>query len=57
MRTLACLKQLINQRGIDGVKLQVYLVDAGSTDGTPESIEEHYPDVYLVRRDSSLCQI
>jgi GT2 family glycosyltransferase len=52
--TLACLRKLMNQDGIREVKLQVYLVDAGSTDGTVEAIEDQYPDIHLIRRDNTL---
>jgi GT2 family glycosyltransferase len=52
--TLACLRKLMNQDGIQEVKLQVYLVDAGSTDGTMEAIEDQYPDIHLIRRDNTL---
>jgi GT2 family glycosyltransferase len=52
--TLACLKKLMNQDGIQEVKLQVYLVDAGSTDGTAGAIEDQYPDIHLIRRDNTL---
>ena len=38
--TVACLEALMRQEAIDDVRLQVYLVDAGSTDGTVEAIKE-----------------
>ena len=44
----------MNQDGIREVKLQVYLVDAGSNDGTAEAIEDQYPDIRLIRRDNTL---
>jgi GT2 family glycosyltransferase len=52
--TLACLRALMNQVEIQEVKLQVYLVDAGSNDGTAEAIEDQYPDIRLIRRDNTL---
>jgi GT2 family glycosyltransferase len=52
--TLACLRKLMRQTGIDVVRIQAYLVDAGSTDGTAEAIEKHFPNVRLIQRDSSL---
>ena len=53
--TLACLRELMSQAGVnDTVKLQIYLIDAGSTDGTIEAIQEHFPDIHLIRSDSGL---
>jgi len=52
--TVTCLDALMNQQAIDDVRLQTYLVDAGSTDGTAEVIEERFPDIRVIRRDSSL---
>ena len=52
---LACLRELMSQAGVnDTVKLQIYLIDAGSTDGTIEAIQEHFPDIHLIRSDSGL---
>ena len=44
----------MHQDGIQEVKLQGYLVDAGSTDGTVEAIADQYPDIHLIRRDNTL---
>jgi GT2 family glycosyltransferase len=51
---LVCLDALKNQRTIDDAGLQVYLVDAGSTDGTVGAVRERFPDVNLIPRDDSL---
>jgi GT2 family glycosyltransferase len=53
--TLACLRELMSQAGVNAtVKLQIYLVNAGSTDGTIEAIQEHFPAIHLIRRGSDL---
>jgi GT2 family glycosyltransferase len=51
---LVCLDALKNQRTIDDAGLQVYLVDAGSTDGTACAVRERFPDVNLIPRNDSL---
>jgi len=51
---LICLDALKNQKSIDDVSLQVYLVDAGSTDGTAEAVRERFPDVNLIPRNDNL---
>ncbi len=49
--TLRCLAGLTRQTGVD---CRVYVVDGGSTDGTPERIAAAYPQVTVVRGDDSL---
>jgi GT2 family glycosyltransferase/glycosyltransferase involved in cell wall biosynthesis len=44
--TLACLESL-RRNVIDGVTVDVHLVDDGSRDGTVEAIAEAYPDVEI----------
>jgi GT2 family glycosyltransferase len=51
--TVRCLESLRDQR-LSDVALQVYLVDAGSTDGTPETVEERFPATTVIRRDDDL---
>jgi len=51
---MACLDALMRQEAIDDVRVQVYLVDAGSTDGTAEAIKERYRNIRVILRDSSL---
>ena len=52
--TLSCLDAINNQKLANTVTLQVYLVDAGSTDGTKEAVLEHFPEVNLIPRDKDL---
>jgi GT2 family glycosyltransferase/glycosyltransferase involved in cell wall biosynthesis len=44
--TLACLEGL-HRNVIDGVTVDVHLVDDGSSDGTAEAVAEAYPDVEI----------
>lgn len=53
-KTLACLENLYRQSGFDNVKILVYLVDDGSTDGTGKEVESRYPDVKVIYADGSL---
>ncbi|MFC7305777.1 glycosyltransferase family 2 protein [Streptomyces monticola] len=47
--TLSALDALARQRGLpEGGAIRVYLVDAGSTDGTPEAVRRHHPGVHLM---------
>jgi GT2 family glycosyltransferase len=53
-KTLACLDALKNQKAIEHVNLRVFLVDAGSTDGTADAVRKSFPEVNLIPRDDSL---
>ncbi|MFQ5977065.1 MAG: glycosyltransferase family 2 protein [Candidatus Heimdallarchaeota archaeon] len=44
----ACIDSL---QALDYPRVEIIVVDAGSTDGTPELIENEYKDVRLVRRE------
>jgi len=52
--TLSCLKALENQSIDHNIQYSVYLVDAGSTDGSVEAIEKNFSDVKIIRCDSSI---
>jgi GT2 family glycosyltransferase len=52
--TLATLRSLFSQRGIDGIDLLVYLLDDSSSDGTAEAVAAAYPRVRLLHGDSTL---
>ncbi|GGI05406.1 glycosyltransferase family 2 protein [Egicoccus halophilus] len=53
-RTLACLRSLRTQQGLDGVGVEVVLVDAGSRDGTADAVEAAHPEVTVLRRGDEL---
>jgi GT2 family glycosyltransferase len=46
--TLACLDALSGQEGVEGVKIDVYLVDDGCTDGTAEMVHLRHPKVKII---------
>lgn len=55
MATLECLRRLYNQVGLNSnFKIQVFLVDDGSTDGTTESVFMKFPDVKIIEGNGSL---
>lgn len=53
-KTLASLTALFNQEQKIVVKIDVYLVDDGSTDGTAEAVNQHYPQVKILQGTGSL---
>ncbi len=48
-KTLNCLSALYNQTDINDVRLSVYLLDDGCTDGTGDAARNHYPDVRILQ--------
>lgn len=54
VRTLSAQKDLHEQVLPDNVNLTHVLVDDGSTDGTTQSVQEHYPDVEIVKGSGDL---
>ncbi len=53
-KTLSCLHALFQASLPPDYKLDVYLVDDGSTDGTGKAINEGFPDVKLIQGDGNL---
>ena len=52
--TLACLSALKAQTQCSDLKLDTYLVDDGSRDGTGAGVRERYPDVHVIPGNGSL---
>ncbi len=53
-RTLGCLTSLYAQVDPNMFTLDVFLVDAGSSDGTREAVRERFPQVTLIERGTDL---
>jgi len=51
--TLKCLEKLFSQN-LKDFKLEVYLVDDGSTDGTSETISKQFSDVIILKGNGNL---
>ena len=54
LKTLAALEGLFRQNCIEELRVQVFLVDDGSTDGTTEAVKTQFPQVRVIRGDGSL---
>jgi len=52
--TLRCLGQLQAQELPDAVRLQAFVVDDGSTDGTGDAVRADYPDAHVLEGTGSL---
>jgi GT2 family glycosyltransferase len=52
--TIACLERLMSQKNTNNVKMKVYLVDDGSTDGTSNAVKKHFPDTIVLNGDGNL---
>ena len=52
--TLRCLERLFDQAPRDGYKLDVFLVDDASPDGTGRKVKEKYPQVNVVQSKGGL---
>ena len=54
--TLRCLESLdqATQRALNGARVDVYLVDDGSTDGTAQEVSARFPDVRIVTGSGKL---
>lgn len=53
-KTIECLKRIYAQLPINGYKLDIYLTDDGSTDGTSEAISTLFPEVNIIYGNGNL---
>ena len=52
--TLSCLRALSHQSLDNDLAIEVYLLNDGSTDGTPEAVRDEFPSVHLLEGDGNL---
>ena len=52
--TLDCIDRLLSQQNIGDVKIEVFLVDDGSDDGTTAAVTDRFPTVHILHGDGSL---
>ena len=52
--TLTALTTFYQQRGLEGIKLKVFLVDDGCTDGTGEAVRTNFPQVCVLQGNGKL---
>lgn len=53
-KTLSCLNSLFSAKKPDNVKLNIFIVDDASSDGTYESISLNYPFIHLLKGNGNL---
>lgn len=53
-KTLACLKNLFNQKLPPNLELSVYLLDDASTDDTANAVGKSYPEVIIIEGNGGL---
>lgn len=53
-KTLSCLQSLRGQNAPADVKVEIFLTDDDSVDGTPQAIQSQFPDVHLYKGNGSL---
>ncbi len=54
VKTLQCLRQLHSLLPLEGFQVDIFLVDDGCTDGTPELVASEFPDVRIIQGDGNL---
>lgn len=53
-KTIDCLRALHQTRLPEGYRLDIFLVDDGSTDGTSEAVKQEFPQVNIIQGDGNL---
>jgi len=53
-KTLACLQNLFSVVLPQGYRLSIFLVSDGCTDGTPEAVNDQFPQVHLIHSNGNL---
>lgn len=52
--TIKCLTELKKQLLPEGMSYDVWLTNDGCTDGTPDAVREHFPEVQIIEGDGTL---
>lgn len=50
-KTLSCLRSIYKQEGLSDYNIDIFIVDGGSKDGTPEAIKAEFLDVHVSVHD------
>lgn len=53
-KTLNCLSKIYSQNQINGYTFDIYLTNDACTDGTPEAINQQYPEVNIINGKGDL---
>ena len=53
-KTVKCLQKLYSQNNIENIKLKVFLVDDGSSDGTGQTVKKLFPDITIIKGSGNL---
>jgi len=53
-KTLQCLERLYRQLPLEDYQVDVFLTDDGCTDGTPEAVAAHFPQVNVIHAKGDL---
>ncbi|MFC6860080.1 glycosyltransferase family 2 protein [Zunongwangia atlantica] len=53
-KTLECLQRLYEQKIPDDYSMEVFMVDDGCTDGTPEAVSKDFPRVHIIKESGDL---
>lgn len=50
-KTLNCIRSIYEQNGLEDYCVDIFIVDGGSTDGTPDAIKSQFPEVHVSIHD------
>lgn len=50
-KTLSCLRSIYVQEGFEDYDIDIFIIDGGSRDGTPEAIKAEHPNVHVSVHD------
>lgn len=53
-KTIKCLQKLYSQKNIQNIKLKVFLVDDGSSDGTDQAVKKLFPEIIITKSNGNL---